>query len=98
MNNVDILVKVILLLIKEKQLERHNTENNSSNIAKDVIAYINNDRINVLNNNGGDIIENLVNLIHNILDENSGYDNELVLQSIVVIIKDNPSLVDMIKT
>jgi len=97
MKKIDILIKSIILLYRETLLEHKSGD--SADLINNILPLISG-RSKDMQVMGSEpiIIDELKQLIKELIKHNNGYDQETLIQSLEIILKDKPELVKVAKT
>lgn len=99
MNILDIYIKMLTLLYREKNINDENETNNdnSKELIKTILNTGKNKKINNLNGSEHTAIADFKRLILDLAENPDNYDKEMLLESIAVILKDKPDIIEVIR-
>ena len=96
MNNIDVILKAITLLNRERELDGELADN-STDLARTVLETIQGETRGKFYNGGdSDVLENLKHLLKDMINNPDNYSKESLLQSLELIVKDRPNLFKII--
>jgi len=95
MIKIDILIKAITLLNREQALGENGTDN-SRDLVITIVNMNNSSNEKLYDGGNSEIADNLKHLLKDMVDHPDNYDQDTLVQSLELILKDNPALLKVV--